>query len=348
LAQQTPLITIGIVALNRAWIIDKVLLSIQNQTYPHSSLFILFVDGESKDGTAELVKQRLSTTDFQGYEVVVRKCSIPEGRNICLEKMRGELLLFWDSDVIMEPTAVSKLVETLKSENADVVTAGVNRVTVSCIDEIPDKLKNAKVELDEPCVEINMAGMGQTLLSEKVAHSVSFDPDLTIHEDSDFCLRVKEKGFKILLSKEVTVLDVNMNRVAHSDIYVDMPLKDALRAIGKKSRAQVYSHDFVSRPHGGIRFFSENKRYLFYLGYIPTIALSVYGLLTQNIYLILVFPVYALIFAGLQIRRRGAAKGFKAFLRSIVVGVPNALWVTYYCLKYSSKKDNRTKKECSS
>jgi glycosyltransferase involved in cell wall biosynthesis len=100
--QRTRLVTVELVALNRAWIIDEVLLSIQSQTYSHDSLFMLFVDGASRDGTADLAKQKLSQSDFKGYEVIIQKCSIPEGRNICLERMRGDLLLFWDSDVIME------------------------------------------------------------------------------------------------------------------------------------------------------------------------------------------------------------------------------------------------------
>lgn len=336
------MVTIGIVALNRAWIIKKVLLSIQSQTYSHDNLFILFVDGASRDGTAEIVKQTLSRCDFRGYEVIVQKCSIPEGRNICLERMHGDLLLFWDSDVIMAPDAVSKLVEALETENADLITAVVRQITVSSTDEIAGKLQEAvNLEQQAPCVEIKAAMMGQSLLSKRLASNVSFDSELTIQEDTDFCLRAKEKGFKIMVSPNVVVLDVNMYTMAYSDICIDMSLKDALRGIRKKSRVQVYAYNFATGWKSTVSFFSQYRRYLFYLLYLPAIVLTVYGIFTQNIYLLLVFPVYALFYTGLQIRRRGITRGIKAFILSLLVGIPNALWVTYYwieCFSKSSKK----------
>jgi glycosyltransferase involved in cell wall biosynthesis len=336
--QNTPLVTIGIVALNRAWIIDKMLSSIQSQTYPHDNLFILFVDGVSKDDTAELAKKRLSQADLSGYEVIVQKCNIPEGRNICLEKMRGELLLFWDSDVIMAPDAVSTLVEALETEHADLMTAVVKQIKVSSTDEIAGKLQEL-VNADRKASrgEIKAAMMGQSLLSKRLASTVSFDPQLTIQEDTDFCLRAKEKGFKIMLDPNVTVLDINMFNMPYSDICIDMSLKDAMRGIRKKSQVQVYAYNFASGWKNAVNFFLQYKRYLFYLFYLPTIVLTVYGILIQNIYLSIVFPLYALLYTVLQIRRRGITRGFKAFLLSLLVGIPNALWVTYYWIRYVSK-----------
>jgi len=331
--QRTPSVTVGIVALNRAWIIDKVLLSIQSQTYPHDSLFVLFVDGESKDGTADLAKQKLSQSDFNGYEVIVQKCNIPEGRNICLERMPGDLLLFWDSDVIMEPDAVSKLVEALQTENADLMTAAVRQVTISSTEEIADKLKEAvNLEKQAPCVEIKTATMGHSLLSKRLTSNISFDTELTTQEDIDFCLRAREKGFKIMLNPNVTVLDVNMFKVAYSDIYIDMSIKDGLRGVRKKSRAQVYAYDFSSGWRTSVRFLLSYKRYLFYILYIPAIAITVYGIFTRNVFLSLVFPVYALLYTFVQIRRRGVARGLKAFVLSLFVGIPDAFWVTYYLI----------------
>jgi len=340
--QRTPLVTIGIVALNRAWIIDKVLLSIQTQVYSHDSLFILFVDGESKDGTADLAKQKLSQSDFKGYEVIVQKCTIPEGRNICLERMQGELLLFWDSDVIMEPNAVSELVEALQTEKADLMTSAVRHVTVSSTDEVAGKLKEAiNLEKRAPCVEIRTATMGHSLLSKRLASDVSFDTDLTTQEDIDFCLRAREKGFKILLNPNVTVLDVNTFKVPYSDIYVDMSIKDGLRGVRKKSRAQVYAYDFSSGKRTVVHFLSSYKRYLFYMLYIPTIAITVYGVFARSIFLIMVFPVYALLYIILQIRRRGLARGLKAFVLSILVGIPDAFWVMYYLIRSLSKNQKK-------
>jgi glycosyltransferase involved in cell wall biosynthesis len=105
-----PLVTVGIVVLNRAWIIDKMLTSLQRQTYPHNRIFVLLVDGESKDDTVKTARQFLDNSDFSGYEIVIKKCNIPEGRNVCIERMKGDMLFFWDSDVIMGANALESMV----------------------------------------------------------------------------------------------------------------------------------------------------------------------------------------------------------------------------------------------
>ncbi len=59
--------------------------------------------------------------------------------------------------------------------------------------------------------------MGQTILTKNIAQTVSFDPDLTILEDVDWCLRAREKGFKLIRSNKIVGFDVNMYRAAYSD-----------------------------------------------------------------------------------------------------------------------------------
>jgi hypothetical protein len=120
-----------------------------------------------------------------------------------------------------------------------------------------------------------------------------------------------------------------------------MSLKDAMSGIRKKSRAQVYAYDFSTGWRTVVNFFLQYKRYLFYLVYIPTVVLTVYGIFVRNIYLILVFPVYALLYTCLQIKRRGLTRGLKAFVRSVLIGIPDALWVMYYLIQSLSKSQKK-------
>jgi glycosyltransferase involved in cell wall biosynthesis len=336
--QSTPLLTVAIVTLNRAWIIDKAIASIKNQTYPHEKIFVLIVDGESKDGTPEVSKKLLSESDFNGFEVVIQKSSIPEARNICLKKKKGELLLFWDSDVILPSNAVLTLVETLHKENADLVTTEVKQITVkSQTEKIDLKLQEPeKLQDTEAYVSpVKTAMMGETLLSKKLAENLSFDPDLTTQEDVDFCLRAKEKGYKLVVNRNIVALDVNMFTMAHSDISIDMPLKDAIRGVRKKSRVQVYAFDLSVNFKDKLHFLIQFRRYGFYLLYLPIIVLSVFGVLLQNVFLALAFPVYAALYTVLQIKKRGLKKGLKAFVYSLIVGIPDAFWFAIYYVKYS-------------
>jgi glycosyltransferase involved in cell wall biosynthesis len=61
---QKPLIAVGIVVLNREWIIGKGLKSFLLQTYPHERIFVLIVDGESRDRAVEIARMRVPKFDF--------------------------------------------------------------------------------------------------------------------------------------------------------------------------------------------------------------------------------------------------------------------------------------------
>jgi glycosyltransferase involved in cell wall biosynthesis len=329
-----PLITVGIVVLNREWIIDKVLGSVLSQTYPHNRIYVVIVDGESKDKTIEIAKKTLEKSDFNSYDIIVRKTSIPEGRNICIEKMQGDALLFWDSDVIMGPNAIQELVDVMEKQKADIVTGNALFIFVDRVSAVEAKVEEAmKSQPTENHIqEVLGAGMGHTLISRNVLSRVRFDPDFTILEDIDFSARARDRGFKIVTSTKILAVDVNIIDKRYSDIHVDMPLENAMRGMRKKARAQV----LVYRPVFNI--FLRNKRYAFYLGYVPAAILTCIGILLNNLFLIVIFPSYLLLFTFWQMKRRGLRRGSRAISRSFLVGVPTSLWIAYYVAKYTVRK----------
>jgi glycosyltransferase involved in cell wall biosynthesis len=340
--QDLPLITIGVVVFNREWIIKSMLASVKSQTYPHDRLFVLIVDGESKDNTVDVAEQVLAKSDFNGYEVIVKKSNIPEARNICIQNMKGDFLLFWDSDVIMESTAVANSLGILKKEGVDMVQSSITEVMVASADEIPEKWAEweKKYPRKEKTRIVELTGTGNLLISKKVLKQLSFDSDLTFYEDQDFTLRATKQGFKILETDNVIGFDVNSNK-PHGSIYgFDMPLKEALRGIRKKGKiqAQGLTPNSPSVSKTGIKYFLANKRYLFYAGYIPVIALTIVGVLIQNLWLSLIFPIYFLIYTVGQLIKRGLAKGLNVAVRSIIVGIPTTYILLYYCLEANLKK----------
>ncbi len=337
-----PLITVGVVVFNREWIIKRMLDSVQSQTYPHDRLFVLVVDGESKDNTVKVAKQVLAESDFNGYEVIVKESNIPEARNICIQNMRGDFLLFWDSDVIMESTAVARSFEILKKENADMIQSCVSEVTVSSADEISVKWHEweTKYPRREETRILDLTGTSNLLISKKVLTQLAFDPDLTFYEDQDFTSRATKQGFKVLGTKSVIGFDVNSNK-SYSSIYtIDMPLKEALRGIRKKGliQAQNVIAGSSSISKAVLKFFWTNKRYLFYVGYIPVMVLTIVGILVQNLWLSLIFPLYFLLYLVVQVKKRGFAKGLNAAVRSFIVGIPTTYALLYYSVKLSIKR----------
>jgi hypothetical protein len=167
---------------------------------------------------------------------------------------------------------------------------------------------------------------------------VQFDPELTFLEDFDFSVRASEIGIKIIVNKKIQTFDVNIIKKEHSDIYIDMPLKSAMKGISKKARAQVLAHNFTLTFRDAIEFFFPNKRYIFYLGYIPAAVSTIFGILFMNFYLLVIFPIYLLAFSLWQFKRRGFWRGIKSVVRSLVVGVPTSLYLVYYFIVYIFKK----------
>jgi len=331
--QDLPLITVGVIVLNREWIIGRMLQALQSQTYPHDRLFVVVVDGKSKDRTVEVARDVLSKSDFNGYQIIVKDTNIPEARNLCIQNMKGDYLLFWDSDVIMEPIAVVRALEILKKETVDIVYSFVKEVTVSSSEEVNTKWQYwvANLHQDKSNTPQGGAVLGITLISKKVLSCVAFDPDCTFYEDRDFSAKANKLGFKILETQRIIGFDVNINK-ADSDIYAfDMPLKKALRGLRKKA---VFQAQEISGGHLSVgKFLLSNKRYLFYVGYIPAIALTVIGVLILNLWLSLIFPAYFTVYALMQFRKRGFIQGLNAAARSIIVGIPTTYALLYYCLK---------------
>ena len=114
-----------------------------------------------------------------------------------------------------------------------------------------------------------------------------------------------------------------------------MPLKDYLRGLRKKARAYVLGINFKVSIKDMIIFFLKNKRFLFYLGYIPIITLTLYGLLINNIFCILIYPAYITFYIFWQTKKRNFKQILKSTTRSMIAGLPFSLLITYYFIKYS-------------
>jgi glycosyltransferase involved in cell wall biosynthesis len=332
---ESPLITVGVVVRNREWIIGKMLNALLSQTYPHDKIYVLIVDGNSSDKTVEIAEKILEKGDFKGYKIIVKECSIPEGRNLCIDNMQGDALLSWDSDVIMDSDAVSLMVKAMIENKADIVDVKCVEIFVNSIEDAEVKIKQAKSMQNQSGAAIHVVsatGMGHTLVAKAVFNNLRFDPDLTVCEDLDFSYRAGKKGYKMIALGHVLTFDVNMWKKGYSDTHIDMPLKYAVRGIRKKAEIQVLTYNTKITAKVTISFFLKNKRYLFYLGYAPAVFLTICGLFLY-MPLTLAFPSYLLAFAIWQIRKRGFTRGLQSTLRSILIGVPYASWLVFYSIK---------------
>lgn len=108
-----PLISIVVPTKNSAAILPRLLESIRAQTY--QPLEVIVVDNHSTDGEPELVRSRYPEARFftQGPERNVQ-------RNFGARQARGEFVMFFDSDMELQPALVGDCVR-LAREGADAV-----------------------------------------------------------------------------------------------------------------------------------------------------------------------------------------------------------------------------------
>lgn len=189
------LITIGTPVKNRACCIREVLRAIENLEYPREKIKLVFVDDYSTDGTFEILKEWKNRTEKSYYDVVLiqGQTNIPQARNLCINNMDGDFILFWDSDVIPPKDLLKQIVDVLESNN---------RVGVIGADYLYEHDNVLTRMLGNPVTNkaAHTVNMGFTLIRREVFERVGgFNELLNIGEDTEICIRVVEKtDYKIV------------------------------------------------------------------------------------------------------------------------------------------------------
>jgi glycosyltransferase involved in cell wall biosynthesis len=117
----SPKVSVVVAARNEARKIETALRSILAQDYPN--LEFIFVNDRSTDETATIL-DRLADKDARIHVVHIMK--LPKGwlgknhaQHFGAERATGELILFTDADVVMEPSVISRAVAYLRRKNID-------------------------------------------------------------------------------------------------------------------------------------------------------------------------------------------------------------------------------------
>ncbi len=182
------LITIAIPTRNRLLYINRVLSSIYTQAYPKNKTKIVIID-ESNDGTYEklLSWKEQYGSEYFGFDLLKAESNgyISNARNLCITHMEGNVIFFWDSDVIApDPEALTRV---LKMIDGSAAIAGFPYFT-----ETPSLYERIMQS------ETVLGGMGFTAIKREVFQKAgTFNEKLKVNEDTDFFSRARNFGYQI-------------------------------------------------------------------------------------------------------------------------------------------------------
>lgn len=197
--ETSPSVTIGIPTSNSGWSLPQVLSSILNLDYDKKRLRLVFIDNYSTDDTEAVLSEfsKAHAGEFESFVFEKARANIPVARNRCFEKAEGTDYIFClDSDVVTPPDSLRVLLEDF---------AKFDRVGMTSFpwDQTNSKARarslfNGFATRNGPMYAFKV-GNGCNLISMNAYKRIGgFNPRLYVHEDGEFCYRLRRAGFNII------------------------------------------------------------------------------------------------------------------------------------------------------
>jgi GT2 family glycosyltransferase len=247
IAKGLPIVSVVIPTLNRKQHLKACLNSLFDMDYPKSVLEVIVVDGDSFDGTKEMVK-----TDFQEVRLLIdRRQGISFARNTGAEVASGEIIAFTDDDCVVDREWLRSLVKAFSDER--IGAAGGPTIPLRPDSLAPQLVESGMLGLfslgDQPCevrwpdvlVTANLAVRHEVF--ERLKFNVLFGRRNTLvyrwEEDVEFCNRLEGSGYKLMY-------------IPAAKVYHDIDAKrSALKYLIAKQFSGGLSHYLVERKRKG-------------------------------------------------------------------------------------------------
>ena len=190
-----PAISIVIPTLNESEYLPKLLGSIKKQTF--TDYEVIVADAGSKDGTVEAAEKEGALVVAGGMPGV--------GRNRGARVANGDIIFFFDADVLLPETFLENAYNEMQSKSIDLATCEFWPQSEYRLDKLMFQFSNLIVKLN---AAINPRAAGFCIfVTRRLFRQVGgFDETLKLAEDHDFVERAaKFRPLKVLESTSMTV-----------------------------------------------------------------------------------------------------------------------------------------------
>jgi GT2 family glycosyltransferase len=184
--------------------------AIRRQTYPAELLEVIVVDGESTDGTADIVAKAASG-DERIRMVTNADRTMPVGLNIGIRAASGDFVGVVSGHSVLPPDYVASAVDASLDTGAWSVGGRIVRraetpmhraiaIATSSRVGVGDSLHNYAAKAG--WVETVFPGFWRRSLFDRVG---PFDPEMIANEDNELSLRIRKAGGRIWYDPEIQV-----------------------------------------------------------------------------------------------------------------------------------------------
>lgn len=180
--------------------------SVINQTF--ASLEIILIDDGSEDSSLRICK-RLKLTDERIQIISQKHQGVSAARNKGIEAAKGKYIFFMDSDDLIHPLLIEKLVLYAETENADLAMCGYTRLDTWRADSFLNEISREEQKITWETVQgpeaeewfhqkKSLSGIGSKLIRRASIQALRFDRELTNGEDTVFLYHLICKQIRIV------------------------------------------------------------------------------------------------------------------------------------------------------
>ena len=173
---------------NRAALLARAVKSVLSQTY--KDLELIIVDDGSTDNTKELVKELVDSDERIKY-FYISNSGVSRARNLGIQKSKGELIAFLDSDDEWLPQKLQKQIQLYLAEPYRLCHS--DEIWVKNGKKMNQMKKHEKSggDIFIKCLPLCCISPSASILTRKLLDEVGlFDDELDVCEDYDLWLRV--------------------------------------------------------------------------------------------------------------------------------------------------------------
>lgn len=207
-----PYVTALIVMRNEQNYIKSSLMSFVNQTYPKDRYEIIVVDGQSEDGTVDIVNgiiREFSSDSFHIRLIDNSKRILASGWNIGIQAAKGEYVTRIDAHAVAAPDFIEKSVATMLNVEAACVGGKLDSIPLDGDDLLVSKVLSSSFGVGNSSFRVSdtaeyadtaVYGLYKKSVFDEVGY---FDEKLVRNQDIDLHSRIRKAGYKFYFNPEI-------------------------------------------------------------------------------------------------------------------------------------------------